>query len=652
MVTSSRIWVVDTSYVPPSTPTLRLNEILAQNSTTLTNGGVTLDLIELYNYGSAPVDLTAMGLTDNASKPYKFKFPAGTPLLNPGQYLVLYADSQTTAPGIHLGFSIKASGDDVYLRNSAAHGGVLLDSVIFGVQVPDLSLGRGVDGTWVLCQPTFGSNNIPLQLADQHHLRINEWLADELFFGNNDFVELFNPDPMPIAIGGCFLSGAEGAPALSPIQPLSFIAPFGLASFTADANPDQGADHLNFKLNPNAGIILLSDADLNIIDEVTYGPQTTDVSQGRSPGGSDTIVSFLTPTPGGPNPAPNGILTVTNVTASIVALVDMDTSWHYDNSGGTNFGATSAWYQPVYAAESTWASGEGLFGYETTPAEYMPLTFRTTIPAPDQAGGHITVYYRTHFQWDGVLTNYSLVSTNFVDDGAVYYLNGVKLGPVSSIRMPATYGYNTVASGQVGVEGTPEYLSFTNRLLVGDNVLAVEVHQISTGSSDDVFGMQLNAIQYATNIVSMTTGSPVVLNEVLASNRSLTNLNGSTSDWVELINPTSADTILTDLSLSDDPNAPRKFVFPAEAVLPANGTLVIYCNNNLPASAKNTGFSLKSSGGAVYLFNSSTAVPSLVDAITYGLQVPDLSIGRVPNGSGAWTLNAPTPVRQFRRRPG
>ncbi|HVV71753.1 MAG TPA: lamin tail domain-containing protein, partial [Verrucomicrobiae bacterium] len=362
LVTSSQTWVVDTAYVPPSMPTVRLNEILAQNSMTLTNDGTTPDLIELYNYGSAPVDLTGMGLTDSASKPYKFAFPAGTPSLNPGQYLVLYADSQTTAPGIHLGFNIKANGDDIYLHDSAAHGGGLLDSVVFGIQVPDLSIGRGVDGTWVLCQPTFGAANLALELGDPHQIKINEWLADELLFDNNDFVELFNPASLPVELGGCFMSDAEGAPARSPLPPLSFVAPSGFALFTADGNPGQGPDHLTFKLDPNAGIILLSDAALNIIDEITYGPQSIDVSQGRSPNGSDTIVSFLNPTPGGPNAAPNGIITVTNVTSSLVDLVDMNSSWRYDNSGGTNFGGTSAWYQPVYAPESTWPTGQGLFG--------------------------------------------------------------------------------------------------------------------------------------------------------------------------------------------------------------------------------------------------------------------------------------------------
>src|SRR5438552_13506223 len=78
-VTLSRTWTVDTGYVPPPRPRIRINEVLALNSTTLTNAGVTPDLIELYNYGATPVDLSGLGLTDNVGVPYKFSFPAGTP---------------------------------------------------------------------------------------------------------------------------------------------------------------------------------------------------------------------------------------------------------------------------------------------------------------------------------------------------------------------------------------------------------------------------------------------------------------------------------------------------------------------------------------------------------------------------------------------
>jgi hypothetical protein len=636
IITSSGAWVVDSSYTPPVAPKIRINEILAKNSTTLNHAGTTPDLVELYNYGATAVDLSGMGLSGNAGQPYSYTFPAGATLA-PGAFLVFYADSDLTTSGLHLGFALKQTGDSLYLHDTASCGGGLLDAITFGLQVADLSLGRAVDGTWVLCRPTFGSENIAAAMDDPHGLKINEWLADEMFLANNDFVELYNPGGNPVALEGCYLSNAEGDPNLNPFAPNSYIGAGGYQSFVADATPSQGANHLNFKLNPNVGIILLSDALLNPIDTITYGPQSTDVSQGRSPSGSDVIVSFPQPTAGGPNPAGNGGATsVTNITSKVVKLLDITNTWQYDNSG-TDRGA--AWYQTAFV-DSAWSSGTGLFGYETTPAEY-PYAFNTTIPAPDQANGHNTVYYRTHFQWDGSLTNITLVSTNYVDDGAVYYLNGVRSG---SIRMSGTVTYSTLAGTQPN-EGTPEILILTNAPVVGDNVIAVEVHQVNASSSDDVFGMQLAAVQSTTNIITTTTtGVPVVLNEVLANNESFTNGMGTTPDWIELFNTSTNEINLADLSLSDDPNDPRKFVFAPETRVPANGYLIVYCDNSQPASTNNTGFHLSATGASVYLFNSVTNGGGLIDAISFGLQTPDFSIGRIPDGTGTWALNAPTPA--------
>src|SRR5262249_8325778 len=153
--------------------------------------------------------------------------------------------------------------------------------------------------------------------------------------------------------------------------------------------------------------IILSDSLLNPIDVINYGPQQTDVSQGRSPNGSDTLVNFLQPTPGGPNLAPNGGTTsVTNVTAISVSLLTFTNSWKWNNSGGTNLG--TGWLATGFN-DSTWTNGLPLFGFETTPGIY-PYPFQTTIPAPNQANGHIATYYRTHFTWNGSLTNFTLLS--------------------------------------------------------------------------------------------------------------------------------------------------------------------------------------------------------------------------------------------------
>ena len=58
-----------------------------------------------------------------------------------------------------------------------------------------------------------------------------------------------------------------------------------------------------------------------------------------------------------------------------------------------------------------------------------------------------------------------------------------------------------------------------------------------------------------------------------------------------------------------------------------------------PASETNTGFGLKKTGGALYLF-ATNGVP--LDFVAFGLQTPDFSIGRVPSGATNWTLVVPS----------
>jgi len=631
---TSRSWTVNTNLAR-----VVINEVLAANSTTLTNGWTTPDLIELYNPGATTIDLSGMGLTDSSSDPYKFMFPAGSTLAS-GAYLVLIADAAFTAPGLHTGFSLKQSGDDVTLFDIPAHGTSVVDTVTFGIQLTDYSIGRGPDGSWTLCKPTFGSANIPVGIGDYSTLKINEWLTDAQFAAQHDFVELYNPDPAPVALGGLYLSDASGSPERNPIAPLSFIEGSGLTAFIADGDAGQGPNHLNFKLSPEVGIIILSAPDLSIIDEITYGPQQTDVSQGRSPNGGNVITSFAQPTDGGPNPGPaGGVTSVTNVTRVVVNLLSiMGSSWKWNNDG-TDQG--TAWQVPAFP-DNTWSNGFGLFGFETTPSEYLPYTFQTTIPAPNQANGHITVYYRTHFQWTNQLSSgFELWATNYIDDGVLYYLNGNYVG---GLRLSQGATYLTTSALQP-TEGQTELLTFPPSALVqGDNVLAAEVHQQATTSSDDVFGMALSAVKSVTNII--TSGgsfTPVVLNEVLADNQTLTNANGQLSDWIELYNPTTNSFDLGGASLSDNADAPRKWIFPSNSIVAANGFILIYCDPSRPVSSTNTGFGINAQGETIFFFDKPQNGGGLVDSIRFGLQTADFAIGRVPNGTGNWVLTAPTP---------
>ena len=73
----------------------------------------------------------------------------------------------------------------------------MLDQVVFGLQLPDLSIGRLADGGWGLTLPTFGAANVTQPTGDAGQLKINEWLAAAQTLFQNDFVELYIPIRCP-----------------------------------------------------------------------------------------------------------------------------------------------------------------------------------------------------------------------------------------------------------------------------------------------------------------------------------------------------------------------------------------------------------------------------------------------------------------------
>lgn len=623
--TVSRTWSVD-----PSAPALRLNELLASNDSALNHDGTSPDVVELLNVTGAALDLSGLRLTDDPRDPNKFVFPPGTTLST--AYLVVYADNPNSTPGFHLGFNLNQKSGSLYLYDSAAHGGALLDWVTYGLQLTDFSIGRVDDGSWALCQPTLGSANVRARLGDQARLRINEWLAAAAVANASDFVELYNPEPLPVLLSGLYLTdNVIGWPTQHRVTPLSYIPARGVTVFQADGNATAGPDHLDFKLSADRGVIALLSGDLALIDQIVYGPQTLDISQGRSPNGANGLVFFAQPSPGAPNPVNAGAPT-TNITTVTFNLVNWTNAFQYEASG-TDLG--TAWQAKGFN-DSSWSKGQAML-YHGNAAGF-PIPINTVLPFTSPTI-QSTLYFRTHFTVPTNPAGFSLVTSHIVDDGAVYYLNGQE---VYRYNMPGgTIRYSTASASTVSTAS--QLGPFTlpaNNLVQGDNVLAVEVHQANLSSSDIALALSLDLVKYTTNY---TGGTAVVLNEILASNDSLQESDGATPDWIELYNQSAAAVDLGDRSLTDSLADPRRWVFPSGTSIPAFGYLRVRCDGGLPASATNTGFSLKANAGSVHLFDKSTNAGALLDSIAYGIQVPNLSIGRIPDGTGTWRLTIPTP---------
>jgi VCBS repeat-containing protein len=283
--------------------TLCIHEILANNISAHANGSTFPDVIELRNTSASTVNLDGMSITDDPLLKTKFIFPVGTSIPANGM-LVLYADSATTQPGIHLGFGLDSDGDTVALYQTLANGQGLIDSISFGLQPADYSIGRtgaSLD-TWALCTPSVGFDNATVPtLGPPSGLRINEWLGNADYRAADDFIEIHNSAANPVALSGMHLTDDFiNYPARGTIAPLSYIGPNGFIAFLtkgSSASPGN-ARELDYKLGSTFGNIALLGVNLSQVDEVSTVAHFRDRSVGRLPDSGPAISNLSLPSPG------------------------------------------------------------------------------------------------------------------------------------------------------------------------------------------------------------------------------------------------------------------------------------------------------------------------------------------------------------------
>ena len=127
-----------------------------------------------------------------------------------------------------------------------------------------------------------------------------------------DWFEVYNSSAAPVALSGLKLTNGT---AVTTLPALSFIAGHGFERFVADRDLSAGANHVDFKLSSSGETITLVDAANTSIDSVSFGPQTTNISEGRLPDGSATVVAF----PGSPTPEEPNAHAITDVVINTLA---------------------------------------------------------------------------------------------------------------------------------------------------------------------------------------------------------------------------------------------------------------------------------------------------------------------------------------------
>lgn len=135
-----------------------INEFMASNQTTATDeAGEYDDWIELYNKSSNSIDLTGWYLSDNPDNLDKWEFPGGA-TISPDNYLIVWADEDSSQGPLHANFKLSAVGEVLYLIDDNS---VVVQEINFGQQQVDMGYARSPNGTgnFVVKAPTFKANN-------------------------------------------------------------------------------------------------------------------------------------------------------------------------------------------------------------------------------------------------------------------------------------------------------------------------------------------------------------------------------------------------------------------------------------------------------------------------------------------------------------
>jgi len=154
-------------------------------------------------------------------------------------------------------------------------------------------------------------------------------------------------------------------------------------------------------------------------------------------------------------------------------------SWKYLVS---NAAGPSGWAASTFN-DGTWSSGAAPLGYGTTG-------LATTIGYVGSSNSkNTTTFFRKKFLISKVSDYNQLILTIKRDDGAVVYLNGSE---AYRTNMPlGAVTYTTKAVVDATGDDTRTFALPVNQLLLGENQLAVELHQQAANSADLFFDLEL-----------------------------------------------------------------------------------------------------------------------------------------------------------------
>ncbi|MGC6466514.1 MAG: lamin tail domain-containing protein [Akkermansiaceae bacterium] len=297
-------------------------------------------------------------------------------------------------------------------------------------------------------------------------------------------VELHNPTSSGITYTNFVISSSD---------PLHADFPLPAGSLAAGAYITFDGPTLGFSPQDNNRLFLFNAGKSSLLDSV----RVDDRAQARFPDGANDWFRPDSPTFGSgnlvtfedglvineilyhayPDRGEQGSPPPTTTTA----VLNYDAVWRYNLNAGAA-GLPSNWATSSHTVDNiSWAEGPGLLGEESST---LGEPIRTKVPLSSK----ITYYFETDFNYSGTEPVSKLIINHYIDDGAVFYLNGIEIdrvgmpGGIVTPTTPASPGVGNATLGTLTINDP--------NILIGSNRLSVEIHQSNTNSSDVVMGVE------------------------------------------------------------------------------------------------------------------------------------------------------------------
>jgi hypothetical protein len=519
---------------------VRLNEVAASNLSVVRGDGSISDWVELVNTTGASVDLSGAMFTNDELTPDKWVVPQGVSIPANG-FLVIACDSERPASTsseafLNTGFNLKASGADLYLYD---FNGIALDTVSFGAQVGDLTIGR-VAGAWKLCSPTMGAANVAVELGAQTSLRVNEWFANGS--GNaDDWFEVYNTDTKPVSLEGLFFTDVLAVKNTSPVPALTFIGTGAqaYAKFIADGNTDKGPEHVAFALRAAGEAVGIFNGAGATIDSITFGAQQQNVSEGRLPDGN----AFITTFPGTASAGRANYRAIPNVWVNeLLSHTDppLEDAVEFYNNTDTPLDI-GGWY---------------LSNKESELKRYR-IPNGTVIPARG-----FKVFYENDFNFTNPLIPFNF---NSAHGDQVYLAKADANGNLTGDRVGEEFeaAENPVSFGRVttSVAGDYKFVAMSSLTFGVSNPIDQIAFRQGTGASN-----------------SAPKIGPIIINEVMFNPASIDGSDNRDDEFIELYNITGNPVALYDVNNPENRWRLQNgvsFIFPANRTIPAFGYALV-----------------------------------------------------------------------------